>query len=186
MTTTLTGTGITVDGVTQVADSKVIQVNIARNSTRQEIPTNPSAGSPRIIWNAHSFTRLLSDSLIRVEAHLKGYDDWSYPFYGTFVELVRPNGTTIKSFIGSTYQHHSWVNGGRGGDNGQVNWWVKKAFTADAIGTATGSGFVIRYGYQRGNGGGSRPFRLWNFNSNDDGRAYQQVSNSTLYEYAPN
>lgn len=186
MATSITGTGITVNGIQQVADSKVIQINVARNSTRQEISTNPSAGNPTIIWNAHSFSRLLSTSTIRVEAHLKGYDDWSYPFYGTFVELVRPDSTTIKSFIGSTYNHHAWNNGSRGGDNGQVNWWVKKAFTAAAIGTATGSGFVIRYGYQATDGGGNRPFRLWNFNNSDDGRAYQQVSNSTMYEYAPN
>lgn len=187
MPTTITGNDITINGVSQIADSKVVQVHVARNSTRNsDIPQNPSAGVGAILWNAHSFSRVLSNSLIRVEAHLKGYDDWSYPFFGTFVELVRPNGTTIKSFVGSSYNHHSWVNGGRGGDNGQVNWWVKKAFTPAEIGIVTGSGFTIRYGYQASNEGGNRPFVRWNFNNNDDGRAFQQVSNSTLYEYTPN
>lgn len=185
MATTISATGITVDGVQQVADSKVVQVNIARNSTRNGDITQTGPGGT-ILWTAHSFSRLLSNSLIRVEAHLKGYDDWSYPYYATFVELVRPDGTTIRSFIGSTYQHHSWTNGAKGGENGQVNWWVKKAFTASAIGSATGSGFVIRYGYDSNSGAGNRPFARWNFNSSDDSRAYQQVSNSTMYEYAPN
>ncbi len=187
MPVTISGTSVTVDGVAQVADSKVVQVLVAQNGTRNgDITQNGGTGSAVILWTAHSFSRLLPDSIIRVEAVLKGYDDWSYPYYATFVELVRPDSTTVRSYVGSNYNHHVDANGGPHADNRGVNWWVKKAFTAAVIGSTTGSGFSIRYGYESANGGGNRPFVRWNFNSSDDNRAYQQHSTSYLYEYAPN
>lgn len=187
MPVTISGSDVTVNGVSQTNDSKVVQVDVQSNGTRNgDITTNGGTGSAVTLWTAHSFSRLLPDSIIRVEAVLKGYDDWSYPYYATFVELVRPNGTTVRSFIGSTYNHHVDANGGPHADGRGVNWWVKKAFTAAVIGSTTGSGFQIRYGYESANGSGNRPFVRWNFNNSDDSRAYQQYSTSYLYEYAPN
>jgi hypothetical protein len=187
MPVTISGTDITINGITQVADSKVVQVQPSINGSRDGgITTNGGTGSAIILWTAHSFTRLLSNSIIRVEAVLKGYDDWSYPYYATFVQLVRPDGSSVRSFIGSTYNHHVDANGGPQADGRGVNWWVKKAFTPAVIGATTGSGFQIQYGYESASGGGNRPFVRWNFNSSDDNRAYQQHSTSYLYEYAPN
>lgn len=157
------------DGSTQVGGDRLVNVTVASNTSR-----NASISvSNQILWS-HTFTRQLSNSDIRVTAHLPGTGSYCYPFYGTYCELVNPSGGTYKSFVGSNYQHSY--------PSAEVNFYNDYMWTSSELSSETGT-WTVRYGWQNSDGGGCKIFNTWNYNSSDDSRALQQGSTSIVKEY---
>ena len=182
MATSIQGSKIVFpDNTEQTRAEKVLNVHFNKNSTRQSIPTN---SGNQYIWQGNTFTRSTADSSIFVQASLKGHDDYSYPYYHTFVELRNQDGTKYTSVIGSMYIHHVTTSGSGHQDNQHVNWTVRKMWTPSEIGSNFGGTWEIWYGY--GGPNSNRPFVIWNPNSSDDSRGTQQYSTSTVWEFAPN
>lgn len=173
MAITLTGTGIQFpDGSTQAVADVIVNCTVATNEGRANIGTGD-----QVLWS-HSFTRVLSNSDIRVTSHLPGTGPYCYPFYGNYCELVNPSGGTYRSYIGSNYIHSY--------PGYEVNWYNDYMWTAADLNSQTGT-WQVRYGWVNCNGANNcRPFNVWNYNNSDDNRAYQQGSTSVVREYNPN
>ena len=173
MPVTLTANGIQFnDGTTQEVVDRIVNVTVAVNENR-----NAGIGiNDQVLWS-HTFTRVLTNSDIRVTSHLPGTGPYCYPFYGNYCELVNPSGGTYRSYVGSNYIHSN--------PGYEVNWYNDYMWLASELNNQTGT-WTIRYGWNNSDGGGCRPFNVWNYNNSDDGRAYQQGSTSVVREYNPN
>lgn len=170
MAITLNSNSITFsDGSTQISGDRLVNVTVSSNSTRNaNVPV-----ANQVLWQ-HNFTRILSNSDIRVTSHLPGTGAYCYPYFGTYCELVNPSGGTYRSYVGSNYQH-AWPAA-------EVNFWNDYMWTSNELSSETGT-WSIRYGWQHTGSGTCRIFNTWNYNSNDDNRAFQQGSTSVVKEY---
>lgn len=189
MANQITGTALNLGGIDQYTENKVVGHNENTYGSRfgngQTGGTSGVAGAT-YVWTGNTFTRTRPDSTIYVNGIIKGHDDWSYPYYGTFVQLRNQDGTQYTSWIGSSYIHHVDTSGSGHQDNYHVTWFVKKAWTPAEIGTNFGGTWQIWYGYAQSSGSGNRPFTIMNPSKSDDNRGYQQFSTSYVTELAPN
>jgi hypothetical protein len=170
MAITLNSNNVTFnDGSVQTSGDKLVNVTVSSNSSR-----NASISiSNQILWS-HTFERLLSNSDIRVTSQLPGTSQYCYPFYGTYCELVNPSGGTYRSYVGSNYIHSN--------PNAEVNFYNDYLWSSSELNNQTGT-WTVRYGWANSDGGGCKIFNTWNYNSSDDGRAFQQGSTSIVKEY---
>jgi hypothetical protein len=166
----LGATGITFsDGTVQTGVDRIVNVTISENNSRNSLSI-----ANQVLWS-HTFNRVLTNSDIRVTAHMPGTGPYCYPFYGNYCELVNPSGTTYRSYTGANYIHSN--------PGYEVNFYVDYMWRAAELSSTSGS-WTIRYGWETsGGGGGCRIFNVWNYNISDDSRAYQQGSTSVVKEY---
>lgn len=159
------------DGSDTSSSDVLIATTYAENSSRQSANEYSSFG----YWWEVSFTRQKTDSDIRVTGltHMQG--NHCYPYFGTAVRLVAPNGTTYLSDGGSHYFHTEY-------SNGNLANWTEKMWTAGTLNSQDG-GWKIQFGWHRGDGSACKPCQIINYNSNEDGRAYQRGSTAIIREY---
>ena len=149
----------------------LIHTSFNQNTSRQ------SAGMYNTFnyWWEVNFTRQRTDSDIRVSALIHGQGNYCYPYYGTAVRLVAPNGSVYLSDGGCWYFHTEY-------SNGSVPFWVEKMWTASELNNQD-SGWKVQYGWRHTGGGTCKPFNIINWNNNEDGRSYQRGSTSIVREY---
>lgn len=159
------------DGSDTASGSDVLlKVTYAENSSRQ------SANSCNdCYWWSVGFTRTSGASDIRITGLTHGQNNYCYPYYGTKIRLTAPNGTNYTSDGGTHYLHTQY-------DNGNVPLWTEKLWPASAINSQTGT-WTVRFGWGHTGSGNCRPFEMINYNSNEDGRAYQRGSSCIIREY---
>ena len=159
------------DGSDPTSTDVLIKVTYGENNTRTSI--SPSYNHWR--WSV-PFSREKSDSDIRVSGMMVGHNNYCYPYYGTRCSLVAPNGTRYISTTGSNYFHTQY-------DNGNVPQWTEKMWLASELNNQTGSGWKAEFGWSNDDGNNCRPFEMWNYNSNEDSRAWQKGSTCVIREY---
>ena len=179
MAITLTANGFRINNGTEVTSKtgSVSTLKTNENSTRQTIPNHSGAGTT-YMWEAHTnFTKKTSTSTIVVEGSCIGMDDYSHPYGGTSITLVHSDGTEYQKYVGTAYTANT-------GGNHAIIWWVSAFFTGSDLGNKTGD-FDVKWGYGAGNnsGGPDKPWETyWNWDVNEDSRAYQQGSHTVVYE----
>ena len=161
------------DGSTTDERDVLVNITYAQNSTRQ----NAGMYNQFNYWWEVSFTRQRTDSDIRVSGLIHGQENYCYPYYGTAIRLVAPNGATYLSDGGSHYLHTKW-------GNGNVPIWTEKVWLASQI-NSQDSGWKVQFGWRHTGSGTCRPFNIINYNNNEDGRAQQQGSHTAVYEIEP-
>tara|TARA_A100001201_G_C4088909_1_gene201434 strand:- start:1025 stop:1546 length:522 start_codon:yes stop_codon:yes gene_type:complete len=172
MAITLGASGITFnDGSVQEGADRVLGCSVQRSSNRASI-----GQGDRVVMD-HVFTRKATDSDIRAKYHGAGTGHYCYPYYRVYAELVAPNGTAYRSYVGGHYQRNSENVNSSGGY--EVMMICDHTWAASEIQSVTGS-WRVRYGWAGSN------CKIWNvesYNSNDDNRAYQQGQQSIIREY---
>ena len=179
MAITLTSNGYIINSGSEVT-SKAAKLNTYKsgeNGSRQNIPNHSGSGTT-IMWEAlTNFTKKTSTSTIVIEGSCIGMDDYSHPYGGTSITLTHSDGTVYEKYVGTAYTSNS-------GGNHAIIWWMCAYFTGSDLGNKTGD-FDVKWGYGRyDNGGGpDKPWETyWNWDSNDDSRAYPQGSHTAVYE----
>ena len=179
MAITLTANGYRINNGTEITDSsgKVKTFNVGENSTRQSI--SQTSGTIENMWECvTNFNKKSSTSVIVVEGNTVGFDAYSYPYGGTMLRFRHSDGTYYRKQIGSLY-----VPSEEG--NHTVMWWWTGCMTASDLGNKTGD-FDVFWAHSASNIGGDtghQPWnQQWNWNSNEDSRAYQQGSHTAVYE----
>lgn len=160
------------DGSTTDDTDVLVKVTYAENNNRQSANFYNNFN----YWWEVSFSREKSDSAIRVSSLIDGQNNYCYPYYGTGTRLVAPNGTTYYSQGGSHYYHTKW-------DANRVPLFTEKLWQASELNNQTGSGWKVQFGWEHTGGGQCKPFEMINWNSNEDGRAWQRGSNCIIREY---
>ncbi len=179
MAITLTANGYRINNGTEISAQadKVKTYNCGENSTRQQLST--TSGSIEMPWEAvTNFTKKSSTSSIVIEGNMVGMDAYSHPYGGTMIRFRHSDGTFYEKQNGTLYCPS---NDG----NETVMWWCTGYFTANELGNKTGD-FDMFWSHAASNVGGDtghKPWETWwNWNSNEDGRAYQQGSHTAIYE----
>lgn len=159
------------DGSTTESTDVLVNVTYAQNNSRQ------SAGMYQAFqfWWEVGFSRLRSDSDIRVSGLTHGYGNYCYPYYGTATRLVAPDGTNYLRDGGSHYYHTRY-------GSGNVVLFTEKLWQANEINSQTGSGWKVQFGWRQTNGT-CKPFNIINYNNNDESRAWQRGSSCIIREY---
>jgi len=178
MATSLTANGVIYpNGGTQSIGAKTI-IGWAYNeySTRTG-STFSSSPTPTNLWYAHAYTRKRSDSGFRVNGILPGHNRYSYPYWGLGLRFYRPSGGYI-DWMGYSNSYQPCPEN----ESAEVIWWCDSYIPAATLGTETGQWNVY---YVQGSFSGTSTdgfAEIWNPNSSDDARGYQQGSTSMLYE----
>lgn len=159
------------DGSTTDERDVLVNITYAQNSTRQ----NAGMYNQFNYWWEVSFTRQRTDSDIRVSGLIHGQENYCYPYYGTAIRLVAPNGTTYLSDGGSHYLHTKW-------GNGNVPIWTEKVWLASNI-NSQDSGWKVQFGWRHTGSGTCKPCNMINYNNNEDSRARQRGSTCIIREY---
>ena len=179
MAITLTSNGYIINSGSEVTGQadKVKTYNCGENSTRQGIGRTTN-GNIEMPWEAiTNFNKKSSTSGIVVEGNMVGMDAYSHPYGGTMIRIRHSDGTFYTKQNGTLY---SPSNDG----NQTVMWWCTTYFTAAELGNKTGD-FDMLWSHAAQNLGdtGHEPWEgQWNWNSNEDSRAYQQGSHTAVYE----
>lgn len=156
----------------------VIQTVQATYSTRTSMSMTASR---TIIWDAITFTKLKSNSKLRISLILPfGGSGASYPhFADAFIRLSTSgygvNGSDI----------HGYIHNTRATSNNMGAIWVAD-FLYDTTSTnISGTGSVyVNLGYQSADAGGLHPAPIWNPNASEDTRSWQSASNIIIQEIA--
>ena len=179
MAITLTANGYRINNGTEISTQadKVKTYNCGENSTRQSI--NTTSGVIENMWECvTNFNKKSSTSVIVVEGNTVGFDAYSYPYGGTMLRFRHSDGTYYRKTIGTLY-----VPSEEG--NHTVMWGWTGCMTASDLGNKTGD-FDVFWAHSASNIGGDtghQPWnQQWNWNSNEDSRAYQQGSHTAVYE----
>lgn len=179
MAITLTANGWQINSGTEVTGptQKVKTYKNGENSTRQGIGF--TSGSILHMWETvTNFSKKSTTSSILIEGNTVGMDAYSHPYGGTMFRIRHSDGTYYQKQAGSMY-----VPGDDGAQT--VLWWWTSYFTAAELGNKSGD-FDIIWAHSAvnitGDTGHSPWEGQWNWNSNDDGRAFQQGSHTAVYE----
>ena len=143
------------DGSTTDETDVLIHSTFHSNNTRQ----SASFYSSYNYWWEVSFTRQLTNSDIRVTGLIHGQGNHCYPYYGTAVRLVAPNGTTYLSDGGCWYFHTQY-------GNGSIPMWTEKMWLAAGINSETGT-WKVQFGW-RDRTGQCKPFNMINWDNNEE------------------
>jgi hypothetical protein len=137
--------------------------------------------SRTVIWNPATFTKLKSNSKLRVALILPfGGAGASYPhFADAFIRFSTSGYGSNGSDI------HGYIHNTRATSNNMGAIWVAD-FLYDTTGSnISGTGVVyISLGYQSGDSGTIHPAPIWNPNTSEDSRSWQSGSNILVQEIA--
>ena len=147
---------------------------------REGIQTT-SSGSVMDMWQAvPNFNKKTSTSGIVIEGNTVGMDAYSHPYGGTMIRCRHSDGTFYAKQAGSVYF-------GQDDGNQVILWHMTAYFTGSELGNKTGD-FDVFWSHAAVSlsDAGHEPWEQeWNWNSNEDGRAFQQGSHTAVYEIEP-
>lgn len=178
MAITLTANGYRIDSGSEVTSSATLVsgYECGQNDTRQNIPDHSGSGTTHMWESVANFNKKSSTSMIVIEGQCVGMDEHSHPYGGTTIRVRHSDGTNYEKYCGSVFIPNT-------GGSHVVLWHISLAFLGSELGSKTGD-FDIIWGYGAANNSGAhKPWEQeWNWNNNEDGRAYQQGSHTAVYE----
>ena len=171
---TISGTALTYgSGSTQsTAGGRVISYGFAKYSNRE---SGIGGNSNYVQWTGAQMTRKRTDTYIRATAMLPGHGRYNYPLGGCFCQLVRPDNSTLRRWIGTLHQPCLE------GDGQEVIWFTDYTWSPTDIGSQLGL-YRLQFGMQTSNGNEGKWANIWNPSKSDDNRGYQKGSVSFIEE----
>ena len=132
--------------------------------------------SDQVLWNrAVTINKRYKDTHLHFTAVIPGHGKHCYPFFGTYGQVTTPTGQTHKRFDCSHYWSGVYTT------SNDIHWQIDLVMTPAECFYQTGN-FYLDCGWQNSNGGGCRPFNVWNPNNSDDSRGYQKGSTADVTE----
>ena len=154
------------------SSTRVIGSKEAVYSTRTSVGL--SGGSAYVLWTPMTYNKLSSTSELHVHALIVGDGKNSYPFYGTFTRATWSGGNNTMH-TGTSYSIGAYIN------DGSILWHINQIWPPSELGNVTGN-ITFTCEFKSVNSSSARPFNMWNPNSSDDSRAYQQGSTFVITE----
>ena len=151
-------------------------VVVGFNHNTHDLRTTVATSQDVSIWkNAVTINKRYPDTHLHWTGHITGHGRSSYPFYGTYVEQVGPDGTAKRRFVGSSYIHCGESSAQ------EVIWHINMVFNPAECGLMIGN-FTINLGFHSANSSNNTIFTVWNPNASDDNRGSQQGSVARVME----